>query len=81
MRYGFAARAWRQWQKLPNPVRTKLEGKLKVLVENPRRHAKKLTDSSIGEYRFRIRDYRIIFDIKSDEIMILAVGHRSTIYK
>lgn len=81
MRVGFADRAWRQWQRLPNPVRIRLKSKLEVLAQNPLRYANKLTDSSIGEFRFRVGDYRIIFDIKNNEILVVAVGHRSKIYK
>jgi mRNA interferase RelE/StbE len=45
------------------------------------RFAEKLSDQILGGYRFRIGDYRVIFDIQEDEIIILRVGHRSEIYK
>jgi mRNA interferase RelE/StbE len=45
------------------------------------RFAEKLSDPILGEYRFRIGDYRVIFDIQEDEIIILRVGHRREIYK
>jgi mRNA interferase RelE/StbE len=35
----------------------------------------------LGEYRFRIGDYRVIFDIEGNEIVVLRVGHRREIYK
>ncbi|WP_456486560.1 type II toxin-antitoxin system RelE family toxin [Candidatus Alkanophaga liquidiphilum] len=35
----------------------------------------------IGTYRFRIGDYRIIFDIDDDNMVILRIGHRKSIYK
>ncbi|MEK6777642.1 MAG: type II toxin-antitoxin system RelE/ParE family toxin [bacterium] len=44
-------------------------------------YAKRLTDSRLGSYRFRIGDYRVIFDIEGDQIVVLRVGHRSRIYK
>ncbi|MBU2503873.1 MAG: type II toxin-antitoxin system RelE/ParE family toxin [Nanoarchaeota archaeon] len=31
--------------------------------------------------RFRIGNYRVIFDIKEDQIIILRVGHRGRIYR
>ena len=40
-----------------------------------------LNDSRIGSYRFRIGNYRVIFDIKEDQIIILRVGHRGRIYR
>jgi mRNA interferase RelE/StbE len=50
-------------------------------AEDPLRHAIKLTASEIGEYRFRVGDYRIVFDLEHDSLLILAVGHRKDIYR
>lgn len=41
----------------------------------------RLTDPRIGTYRFRIGDYRVIFDVEGNEIVVLRVGHRREIYK
>lgn len=43
--------------------------------------AKKLENSKIGEYRLRVGDYRILFDLKGNEIIILGVQHRKDVYK
>jgi mRNA interferase RelE/StbE len=43
--------------------------------------ARKLISHRIGAYRFRIGDYRIIFDIDGENIVILRIGHRRDIYK
>jgi mRNA interferase RelE/StbE len=48
---------------------------------DPLRHAEKLTQSKLGSYRFRIGDYRVIFDLEGEEIVVLRVGHRREIYK
>ena len=42
---------------------------------------KQLTDSRIGEYRLRIGDYRVLFDLIGNEIVILRVQHRKDVYK
>lgn len=57
--------------------------KLKWLAkqENPLNFAKHLKYEAIGQYRFRIGNYRVIFDNKKDKIIILRIGHRSNIYK
>ena len=39
-----------------------------------------LTNSQIGQYRFRVGDYRIIFDVDDDCIMVNKIGHRKEIY-
>lgn len=40
-----------------------------------------MVDPRLGTYRFRIGDYRIIFDIEGEEIVILRIGHRREIYR
>jgi len=47
--------------------------------EDPFRYARKLIDPQLGSYRFRIGDYRVVFDIEGDEIVVLRVGHRKDI--
>jgi len=44
-------------------------------------YAIRLTESKLGTYRFRIGDYRAIFDLEGNEIVVLRVGHRRDIYK
>jgi mRNA interferase RelE/StbE len=58
-----------------------MEAKLAQYGHDPLRYATKLTDPKIGQYRFRIGDYRIVFDLREDELMILAVAHRKDIYR
>lgn len=52
--------------------------------ENPLRFAKIIKDTRLGEYRFRIGDYRVVFDVnRKDEIsilFILGVKHRREVY-
>ena len=54
-----------------------------VGCSNPRQHGKGLTANKSGFWRYRIGDYRIICEIKENELIILAitVGHRGEIYK
>jgi len=67
--------------KLDSVVKKRLGKKLEKFKENPLQYAKKLIDPKLGQYRFRIGNYRIIFDLEGDDIIILRVGHRSEIYK
>lgn len=54
-------------------------------TNNPLTFAKRLTDSKDGEYRFRIGDYRAIFDLDQSGnikiLLILKIKHRKEIYK
>lgn len=54
-----------------------------VDCENPRLHGKALIADRIGQWRYRIGDYRIIAKIEDDKliILIIAIGHRKEIYK
>ncbi len=51
--------------------------------ENPRSHGKGLTSNRKGQWRYRIGDYRLIFHIQDDQLVILAlsVGHRKEVYR
>ena len=49
--------------------------------DNPLQYAERLTDPELGGYRFRIGDYRVIFDIEGNDIVVLRAGHRKEIYK
>ena len=42
---------------------------------------KQLIDSRIGEYRLRIGDYRVLFDLEGTTIIILRVQHRKDVYR
>lgn len=48
---------------------------------DPLKHAEPLKQSALGSHRFRIGDYRVVFDLAGDEIVILRVGHRRDIYR
>ena len=77
----FTQRALKDWENVDKNMQIRIAKKLKEYAEEPLRYAIKLTDSKIGTYRFRVRDYRIIFDIDDDHIMILRIGRRRSIYK
>jgi len=53
--------------------------------KDPLFHAKKLKDPAIGQYRFRVGDYRIIFDVDKQGnisiLVVLLIKHRKDIYK
>jgi mRNA-degrading endonuclease RelE of RelBE toxin-antitoxin system len=34
----------------------------------------------LGSYRFRIGDYRVIFDLEKEDMVILRIGNRLEIY-
>jgi len=49
--------------------------------KDPLGYARRMVDPSLGSYKFRVGDYRVIFDLEGDEIIVLRVGHRKEIYQ
>ena len=79
----FTNAASRQLSRLERSTQDRILEKLEFYCaqESPLKYAEKLTDSRFGERRFRIGEYRMLFDVTPDEIVILAVGHRRDIYR
>jgi mRNA interferase RelE/StbE len=77
----FTKRAMRDISKLEPEIKEKLGDALRRYGKDPLNYARKMIDPSLGSYRFRIGDYRVIFDIKGDEIVVLRVGDRKEIYR
>ncbi len=50
--------------------------------EDPRRFGKPLKADLAGLWRYRVRDYRILCQIKDETLLVLvvSVGHRRNIY-
>jgi mRNA interferase RelE/StbE len=80
----FKNSAFKELERLPNPMVRKIAGAIDDLAKNPRPIGiKKLKDSSEDLYRIRVGDYRIIYAIDDGIriINILRIGHRKDIYK
>jgi mRNA interferase RelE/StbE len=77
----FTRRAAKDISKLEPEVKEKIGDALKRYGRDPLNYARKMIDPSLGSYRFRIGDYRVIFDIEGNEIVVLRVGHRKEIYR
>lgn len=50
---------------------------------DPRRFGKALRDEKRGLWRYRVRDYRLICDIRDAEkvVVLLTVAHRKDVYR
>jgi mRNA interferase RelE/StbE len=65
---------------LPATVRREIGHKLFLLEENLAGDVKKLRGSR-NEYRLRVRDYRVLFDLEGRTVTVYAVGRRKDIYR
>lgn len=81
--YEFTPPALKELKKLPKEWQKRIIQKLDFFVSSkqPLSFAQHLINFEIGQYRFRIGDYRVIFDLEEDMLVILSVGHRREIYK
>lgn len=74
--------AARQIRKLNKTIQTRLKSKIAMLSENPRPHGSKKLKSFEKSYRIRVGDYRVIYDIHDDVLLVLImkVGPRRDVY-
>lgn len=77
----FTKRAARDISNLEPEVKDRVKDTMARYMEDPLNYARRMVDPSLGTYRFRIGDYRVIFDVEGEEIIILRVGHRKEIYR
>jgi len=77
----FTQRALKDWKTLDKEVQNRIAKKLRECAKDPFKHARKLIHPKIGTYRFRIGDYRVVFDVDGENIVVLRIGHRKNIYK
>lgn len=80
-RISFSKSALKDVKKLDSVTKKRLGKKIKEYLQNPLRYSKKLIDPKIGSYRWRIGNYRVIFDIKGKDIKVLRIEHRREVYK
>ncbi|MCX6773690.1 MAG: type II toxin-antitoxin system RelE/ParE family toxin [Candidatus Micrarchaeota archaeon] len=77
----YSPEALKQLEKLEKDIRERIITALERLRIRPEScDIKKLT--GMRGYRFRVGDYRVIFDMEKERLMILVlkIGHRKNIY-
>ena len=81
----FAASAKKEFDRLPSKLQDKIVEALRFLAENPFSEFLKIkklrgVDSL---YRIRIGDYRLVYEVRSNLLVILVIkiGHRREIYR
>jgi mRNA interferase RelE/StbE len=85
MRYAvsIAPHALRQLRKLDPTARRRVQAAIDLLADGPRPPAARRLVGGAGEWRVRTGDYRIVYDIRDKELIVLvvAVGHRRDVYR
>jgi mRNA interferase RelE/StbE len=74
----FTAAATRQWLNLSADVRRRLDAKLTAFAQTGQGDVKRLKGRAGA--RLRVGDWRIVFYLDRDTVIVAAVGHRREIY-
>lgn len=80
----FAPRAIRSLGKLDRLVAERIKAAAEALQDKPRPHGARMLTGMHGVWRIRVaRDYRIVYTLDDDRLLILVVdaGHRREIYR
>jgi mRNA interferase RelE/StbE len=78
-----APAAVRQLRKLDPPTRRRIQAAIELLTTEPRPPGAKKLVGGEGEWRVRTGDYRVVYEIRDDALvlLVLAVGHRREVYR
>jgi mRNA interferase RelE/StbE len=78
-----APAAVRQVRELDPPGRRRVQAAIDLLAEDPRPPGARQLVGGAGEWRVRTGDFRIIYDIRDGELLVLVVkvGHRRDVYE
>lgn len=82
MKFLYTYKASRDLENLPIDIQKRIAEKMRFYAkqEDPLEFAKRLTEPREGEFRFRIGDYRVIFDVVKGRIVLLAIKKRDKAY-
>jgi mRNA interferase RelE/StbE len=72
-RITLAPSAARELRKFDPPVRRRLQAAIELLADNPRPPAAIQLVGGAGEWRVRTGDYRIIYEIHDDVLIVLVL--------
>jgi mRNA interferase RelE/StbE len=72
-------KAIKDLQKLPPNVQARVLEKVEFMTDDLQGDVKRLTNFT-PEYRLRVGDYRVLFEIEDNAIIIYRIKHRSTAY-
>jgi len=81
--YEFTPKSLKQFRKLDKQIQFRIIEKLDKYCASSDSliHADSIIDKELGEYRFRIGDYRVVFDLEGDLLTIHRVGDRKNVYR
>ena len=76
----FKPRAIKDLRALPTTAQRRLIRRIEALQNDLSGDVKKLTNFT-PEYRLRVGDYRVLFEVEADQIVVYRVLHRKDAYQ
>ncbi|MEH2414760.1 MAG: type II toxin-antitoxin system RelE/ParE family toxin [Nostoc sp.] len=75
--------ASKQLKKLPTDIRERIDLKIQDLAVEPRPDGVKKLESELSLYRIKVGDYRVIYQIQDDALLVSVVKakHRREVYR
>jgi mRNA interferase RelE/StbE len=75
--------AFRELAKLERPAQERIAARINSLIREPRPHGASKLKGHENRYRVRSGDYRIIYEVRDDVllILILRIRHRREAYR
>lgn len=79
----WARKTVKQLEKLDRPAQKKIVLAVTKLADDPRPHGVQSLVTRPGEYRLRVGDYRVVYEIHDNRLLVLvvAVAHRREAYR
>lgn len=76
-------KAAKQLKKLSTDIRDRINEKILELAENPRPSGVVKLENTENQYRIRVGNYRILYEIQDDVLIVkvVRVGHRKDVYR
>ncbi len=82
MRYDiqFKPRAVRDIERLPSHIQAQVLARIQEMSNDLKGDVKRLTNFT-PEYRLRVGDYRVLFEVEKETIVIYRIRHRREVYR
>lgn len=68
---------------LPEPARRRVDAAILALADNPRPNGCRKLAGEEGQWRIRVGDFRVIYQVRDAVLLVLVVrvGHRREVYR
>jgi mRNA interferase RelE/StbE len=76
----FKPRAVRDIERLPSRIQARVLARIEEMSDDLKGDVKRLTNYT-PEYRLRVGDYRVLFEVEEKTIVIYRIRHRREAYR